>query len=59
LELTERRVLFDRGTTEIFANGGSACGSRRSYKTVDPIRVTIGASERTAIRSYEALVLTL
>lgn len=54
LDLKDLTLFFDRGVVEIFANGGTVCGTRRSYKLIDLRSIEVKSGANTKIDRLEA-----
>nr|WP_183854078.1 glycoside hydrolase family 32 protein [Prosthecomicrobium pneumaticum] len=54
LDLSELTLIFDRGTIELFANGGAVCGTRRTYRVIDLDVIEIVPGPATEIMAREA-----
>lgn len=40
-DLIDLRIIHDRGVVEIFANGGTVAGTRRSYMNITPDAISV------------------
>jgi len=55
LSATDLRIVHDRGIVEVFVDNGAICGTRRTYQSVAPDRITVESQAQVTLFERRAV----